>query len=174
MKTITFFAKIRFIFLLIQSCHSESSAPFQGKPSNTIDANRAEVLQKTWVETRAIPIENALGKEDTREFNIPLENLEHYIHYVKEEAKKRNVNYADLGIRVYYGAYPQGDTSQGSDPGFATIFLAPTAIDYSPNGKNQLQPNSFWPQKTAGNEYENMRDIDNLNILTGGKPPRNY
>ncbi|MFH6602932.1 hypothetical protein ACEZ3G_05545 [Maribacter algicola] len=128
-------------------------------PEQTIDLKLAAQLQQEYVRTRADSINAMLDKVDTRDFWFSLETMEQYIDYVKSEGEKKG--YKDMGIRIFYAAYPQDSRDPRADPGYSTVVLVPTM------GKPRIA-NGFFPvapiQSTAGG-------IKALNFGSGGHPP---
>ncbi len=130
-------------------------------PEQAIDIKIAAQLQQEYVRTRADSINTMLDKVDTRDFWFSLETMEQYIDYVKSEGEKKG--YKDMGIRIFYAAYPQDSRDPRADPGYSTVVLVPT------KGKPSMG-NGFFPmppvQETAGG-------INALNYGQGGRPPKN-
>ena len=130
-------------------------------PKQTIDIKLATRLQEEYVRTRADSLNAILDKVDTRDFWFSLKTMEDYISYVKAEGSSRG--YKDMGIRIFYAAYPEDIKEADTDPGFATVVLVPTT------GKPRIA-NGFVPmapiQSTAGG-------IKALNFGSGGHPPNN-
>ena len=134
-------------------------------PEQAISIEEAKVLQQEFVRTRAGIINDSLFKDskevDTRDFWFSLETIEQYVAYVKSEGA--NKGYKDMGIRIFFAAYPKNSRDPRADPGFSTVILAPT------KGKPPVG-NGFFPmapiQDPAGG-------IQALNYSQGGKPPKN-
>jgi len=116
------------------------------KPRKCITPAEAEQLQKKWMETRAVDIENAMGSEDVSNVFYTIDDLEEYLTYVKDESKKQGID--TPGIRIYMAAY---DTNTSKK---ATLFFAPTDGD------------------TAGSATN--KKIDPMNDGVGGWPPKPY
>ena len=98
--------------------------------------------------------------EDVRDVTFDLETLKQYIAYVEKEAKSKGLK--GLGLRVYLGAYPKGDTSV-KDPGFTTVFFMPT---HQPAAETTKGNNFFY---WFGDEI--IDGVDGLNLGSGGRPP---
>ncbi|MEM9142661.1 MAG: hypothetical protein AAGA86_06710 [Bacteroidota bacterium] len=145
--------------LLINNCNDVGSQEKVRKPSQTISREKARVLQKEFVRTRSGILNKALGFEDTRDFWFSLDTLEQYISYVRQESKTRGLE--DLGIRIYYAAYPKDGKGQWPDPGFSTVVLVPT------HGKPSIG-NGFFPMPPIQDDTE---DLEALNYGNGGHPP---
>ncbi len=128
------------------------------KPSKCITVAKAKLLQKKWLETRALEIEQAQGYQDTREFWYSLEELQEYLDYVKEQSNAQGIK--KPGIRIYFGAYPNTSVKKS----YATMFIAPT------KGKPAIMEG----EEEVSNNTENNYDIEPLNTVLGGYPPKEY
>ncbi len=128
------------------------------KPNKCITVTEAKALQNKWKETRAIEIEQAQGYQDTREFWYSLEELQEYLDYVKEQSTAQGIN--KPGIRIYFGAYPKTSVKKS----YATMFLAPT------KEKSAIMEG----EEETSNNTENNYDIEPLNTVIGGNPPKEY
>lgn len=117
-----------------------------GRPTNCISVTTAKQLQKNWNDTRGKEIDRAQGSQDTFEFTFNIDDLQEYIDYVKEEAKKQQLG--AVGLRVFFAAYNDSKSNK------ATVFLCPSASD----------------DKNSNNLYS----IDPYNNHTGGWPPNKY
>ena len=126
------------------------------KPSKCISVEEARGLQKDWKASRGEEIKKAQGYEDTCDFWYSVEELEEYLNYVKEKSKEQGIN--KPGIRIYFASYPKKENGKS----YSTVFLAPT------KEKNSAE-------LAADNElFENNYNIEPLNTVTGGKPPKEY
>ena len=156
------FTQITLGLCVLISFSCEQKVPEIKKPEKTISVERAKALQQNYVNTRGTILKDTFGYEDTREFHYTLAELEEYIAYVKQEAKKEG--YDDLGIRIYFAAYePTADRKFG----LSTVFLAPTGI------KDQ-QRGTIFNLITKQSSPSNIYEIDPLNDNQGGWPPKNY
>ncbi|WP_299678729.1 hypothetical protein [uncultured Tenacibaculum sp.] len=132
------------------------------KPAQAISYEKARVLQKEYIETRANVLNKALQSrgviqgEDVRDYYYDLEVLEQYIAYFKAEAKKKG--YDNLGLRIHLGAYPNQE--HYNEPGNSTIFIMPT---HKLEDKNK--------RLLLNSDVLNAEGIDALNLATGGRPP---
>ncbi|MDT0688190.1 hypothetical protein RM549_00210 [Salegentibacter sp. F188] len=126
------------------------------KPKKCISVEKARKEQDEWVRTRGKDIRECEGYEDTREFWYSLDELQDYLDYVREKSKEQGVK--KPGIRFYLGAYP----TTKEEKGYSTIFLSPTkeAQADTENDNADSDPNNY--------------DIEPMNIIQGGDPPRNY
>lgn len=124
-----------------------------------IDSEKAAALNKTYREKRMAMINRGNGIQDSCSSWYSLEDLEGYLNYVKEEAKKKNISID--GIRFYFGVYPE-DTEDSKMAGKTTLFMCPTkaCTTLTRDGK--------------GNS-EDVTDIPGLNYGNEGNPPQiNY
>lgn len=131
-------------------------------PQDAITMEEANNLEEEFKRTRARILNEALGFEDTRDFWFSLDTLKKYIKYVEQQAAEQGRE--NLGIRIYFGAYPE----QGSypNPGFATVFLVPTASEAPSNLKR-----GFFPIVLTN---QNIDSLYPLNFGGGGIPPNEY
>lgn len=145
------------LFVLLMtavSCEIKKEAPQQA-----ISIEEADNLEEEFKRTRSRILDSALGFQDTRDFWFSLDTLKKYIEYVEFEGKKMGKE--NLGIRVYFAAYPED--SNYPDPGFATVFLVPTA-QAEPNPLKQ----GFFPMPI---ENEVLDSLKAMNFSQGGRPP---
>jgi hypothetical protein len=162
MKT-TLKSLVPFFIVLLAIVVSSSCDPIVDPPKQTISYERADSMENNFTTTRSPVIRQYLGYEDTRDFWFSLDTLKKYIEYVEFEAKKKKRS--NLGVRVYFAAYPP--SKDGVDSlGYATVFFAPTAQQEHSPLKQGLLP--FIP------ENENIDGINALNYGGGGIPPNNY
>jgi hypothetical protein len=135
------------------------------KPKTTINYKQAITLQKEYLETRSRFLNKYLNEQgiiegdDVREVWYDLETIKQYISYVEAQAKKKG--YENLGMRVYFGAYPK-EANMGK-PGYSTAFFVPT-FKRKNSGMNLVYQD--------GDDNVNMTDVDGLNYGQGGNPPR--
>ncbi|SHF87785.1 hypothetical protein SAMN05444483_10371 [Salegentibacter echinorum] len=130
------------------------------KPKKCISVEEARREQDEWVKTRGKDIEKCCGYEDTREFWYSLDELQEYLDYVREKSKEQDVE--KPGIRFYLGAYPKTKGKRS----YTTMFLSPTK-----EKSRKLRKLNY---KNDGDDNENNYDIEPMNIIQGGEPPRNY
>ncbi len=131
-------------------------------PEQTLSPREANVLEETYKNTRATILNDTLGFEDTREFWFSIDTLKKYIAYVEQEGAK--MNKTGLGLRVYFGAYPQDGNYP--NPGFSTVFFVPTA-----KATNTTAVKGFAPMQSND---ENLDGLQALNYGSGGIPPNDY
>lgn len=145
--------------LLINTCKDAVTGDVVKAPSQTISMEQAKILQQEYVRTRSGIVNKTLGFEDTRDFWFSLDSLEQYIRYVRQESKVRGLE--DLGLRIFYAAYPKDGKGQWPDPGFSTVILVPT------HGKPQIG-NGFFPMAPVQLGSAGIRAF---NYGNGGQPP---
>ena len=117
------------------------------KPDKCISVQKAKELHDNWVSSREPAITSMRNNvQDTREFVFSVAELEEFLEYVKSESKNQGIN--KPGIRIYFAAYNDVNSDR------ATLFLAPTDGD----------------QIDSDNNY----DIEPLNFVGGGWPPKTY
>ena len=132
-------------------------------PQQSISPREANILEEEFVTTRGKIINDSLDIVDRRDFWFSLDSLKQYIAYVEQEAKKRGKK--NLGMRVYFAAYPK--EGNYADPGFATVFMVPTA-----QAERTGEAKGFFPMPPPPNQ--NMDSINALNYGHGGQPPNDY
>lgn len=142
------------IYTNVSSCEAPLDAPQQ-----SISYDYANTLEEEFKRTRSLVIDSSLGYEDTREFWFSLDTLKNYFNYVEQQAKEQKIT--DLGIRIYFAAYP--NDNQSADPGFSTVVLVPTTRN------ENLIKRGFFP---IDPEDANIETIEALNFGHGGKPPK--
>lgn len=145
--------------LLLNNCKDRFFPAEVEAPSQTISLDQAHTLQQEYVRTRSEIVNKTLGFEDTRDFWFSLDSVEQYIRYVRSESKKQGLE--NLGIRIFYAAYPEESKEQWPDPGFSTVIIVPT------HGKSNLG-NGFFPMPPV--IYNSS--IRAFNYGGGGKPPK--
>ena len=155
-QLILFMASLLTVFLF-SACEEIIDVPTQ-----SISPREANVLEEEYEATRGRIINDSLNIIDRRDFWFSLDTLKQYIEYVEQEAKKQGKK--NLGIRVYFAAYPK--EGNYPDPGFATVFMVPTAAASDSGIKKGLMP--IPPQN------QNLDSINALNYGTGGIPPNDY
>ncbi|WP_010522471.1 hypothetical protein [Aquimarina agarivorans] len=138
-------------------------------PEGTITLKEAHQLEQRYIKTRHSIINKALGfdgykMQDSREVWFSLERMKEYIKYVEATADKEG--YKELGLRFYFGVYP--DTNENI--GYTTLFAVPTTTSI-PGGKSHIQSNLV---PTSDHEKsENMQNAKALNLGGSGHPPKN-
>ena len=127
-------------------------------PQESITVEQAKILQNEFITTRAGIINDSLNIIDTRDIWFSLDTLKKYITYVEQQGER--LGKENLGIRIYFAAYP--DEPNYPDPGYATVFLVPTALEESP------LKSGFFPVQPVN---QNIDGLNALNYGTGGIPP---
>lgn len=124
-------------------------------PAGVIPVKKAIELNNEWTKTRAEAMNQCIsdvtgGKvtKDNRSSWWSIEDLEAYLKYAKQQAKK--MGYEMSGIRMYCGAYSDDDC-------YSTSFMVPTA-------KSSLG-------KDGGDDDEDDLPIPPLNDGEDGIPP---
>lgn len=149
---------VALLLAVLVSYFTSCEAPLD-PPKQSISYEEANILEEEFKRTRSVVIDRSLGYEDTREFWFSLDTLKNYISYVEQQAKKQKLR--DLGIRIYFAAYP--NDNQSADPGFSTVVLVPTS-----RNANNIQ-HGFFP---IDPEDDTIETIEALNFGHGGKPPK--
>lgn len=144
------------------SCETKMKHQHADPPQQTITPEQANTLQEYYIATRYNILKDTLKIEDTRDFWFSIDTLKKYIAYVEREAKEKGLS--NLGVRVYYGAYPKN--SNYPNPGYSTVFIVPTA-----RGAASPIKSGFAPMQETD---ENIDGLMPLNYGGGGIPPNNY
>lgn len=109
------------------------------------------------------------GEPDSRWYWFSLEDMEGYIKYVKENARKQNLK--NPGIRIYMGKYPlnhpKNRMAKPEYAGYQTIFLAPTA-------QKKKRDNAMSRSATSATSEENtdVPSIESMNMTNLAPPPK--
>lgn len=114
------------------------------KDFNTLPLETAKLLAQKYKERLRL-IQEHEKLDDTRSVWFSLEEIEQFSWIVRyySEAAKLNIAPKDLGIRIYYGKYPEANVMKTTtafaktNPEYAqkhTIFMVPT---YKMNGRNE-------------------------------------
>ncbi|MGB5944079.1 MAG: hypothetical protein WBG71_14440 [Leeuwenhoekiella sp.] len=127
-------------------------------PNGVIDSKRALLLQETYTKTRYDTLTKYLKMEDNRSVWFPLEEVENYLKYARQEAAKNNENVT--GMRIYMGAYPADDNDE-TRAGYSTVFIVPT-------GKSSKNTGSVFSVFQLG---VGDLDVSPLNSGHTGNPP---
>ncbi|MCM5664145.1 hypothetical protein [Galbibacter mesophilus] len=94
------------------------------KPTKCISPEKASKLQDKYVKTIEKALKKEFGKDFSHEFWWSVEELEEYLAYFKEEAKKKG--YKELGLRFSLGKY-EDDEKEGN----ISAFIKPTGVQES-------------------------------------------
>lgn len=128
------------------------------KPTGLIStevANKKEELYKAaaYNKIKEILKESKTPVKYNREIWFDLDELENYIHYVREESEKNG--YSNLGLRVYLGAVQEKEKIE------TTMFFSPTHAAETVRSAVSRNQNSSGIQclnyGTAGEEPEELR-----------------
>lgn len=106
------------------------------------------------------------GEPDSRWYWFSLEDMEGYIKYVKENAKKQKLK--NPGIRIYMGKYPMNHPknrmAKPEYAGYQTIFLVPTAQQ-----RNRINAKS---RSASTEENTDVPSIESMNMTNLAPPPK--
>ncbi|PIF43700.1 hypothetical protein CLU96_0612 [Chryseobacterium sp. 52] len=109
------------------------------------------------------------GEPDSRWYWFSVEDMEGYIKYVKETAKKQNLK--NPGIRIYMGKYPmnhpKNKMAKPEYAGYQTIFLVPTAQNKKKDSSRVMSRNM-----TSSDENTNVNEMKVLNMTNLAPPPK--
>lgn len=125
------------VFFLFDKCtgtEKQVTSETEELKEHLISYKEAQVLKNEYIDVRYAIINDSLFKDskrkDTREFWFSMETMEQYLAYVKQEAKDKG--YTDLGLRIYFAAYPKDFKDPRGDPGFSTVYIWPTIGENHP------------------------------------------
>ncbi|MFK5973046.1 MAG: hypothetical protein QM485_07170 [Flavobacteriaceae bacterium] len=154
------------VFFVLDKCtgtQKELTSAKEKIKEHLISYTEAQVLKNQYIETRYAIINDSLFKgserKDTREFWFSMETMELYLAYVKQEAKEKG--YTDLGLRIYFAAYPKDFNDPRGDPGFSTVYIWPTIEENHPLQAGFISMPAPSPPRDAD-------DIHGLNFGHGG------
>ncbi|MCT2408614.1 hypothetical protein NZD88_13780 [Chryseobacterium antibioticum] len=180
MKTLFLFKNLRPLFavLIVSFCTlscTRCSEPPKEPVSNSykkklISYREGRVLYDEYSKTNNIILTRARnGEPDSRWYWFSVEDLEGYLQYVKETAKKQKLK--NPGIRIYMGKYPMNHPkSKMAKPeyaGYQTIFLVPTA-------QNRKKDSTTAMSRTmkSTEENTNVTEMEVLNMTNLAPPPK--
>ncbi|MDR6920818.1 MULTISPECIES: hypothetical protein [Chryseobacterium] len=173
MKT-TFLSKnlsMLFMLLILGFCMLSCTPPVDDSYKNKlISYDERQVLFDEYTRTNhMILTKYRNGEPDSRWYWFSLEEMEGYIQYVKEEAKKQNKE--NVGIRIYMGKYPinhpKSKMAKPEYAGYQTIFLVPTSrMPKNDTGKVM--------SRTTSDENTDIPDIEAMNMTNLAPPPKTY
>lgn len=106
------------------------------------------------------------GEPDSRWYWFSLEDMEGYIQYVKENARKQKLK--NPGIRIYMGKYPMNHPknrmAKPEYAGYQTIFLVPTA--------QKRENNKVMARSATTEENTDVSSIESMNMTNLAPPPK--
>ena len=106
------------------------------------------------------------GEPDSRWYWFSLEDMEGYIKYVKETAKKQKLK--NPGIRIYMGKYPvnhpKNRMAKPEYAGYQTIFLVPTS--------QKRKRDNAMARTEATEENTDVPSIESMNMTNLAPPPK--
>lgn len=110
------------------------------------------------------------GQPDSRWYSFTIEEMEGYINYVKENAKKQNLK--NVGIKIYLGKYPvnhpANKMAKPEFAGYQTIFLMPTAK------KERSSDATMKSREISTDENQKIETIQPMNMTNLSPPPNSY
>ena len=133
-------------------------------PQQVISIEEANRFEEEFKNTRSAVLDSVLGFQDTRDFWFSLDTIKKYITYVEQQGKLKGKE--NLGIRIYYAAYPTNGNYP--DPGYATVFLVPTAQEQGLDVQKGFLPIS------EDDLNQNIDGLSPLNYGGGGIPPNDF
>ena len=102
----------------------EAMAP----PRGVITEAEGIVLNNAYTPRYRLVSDSIVRRDDNRSSWYSLQDVRDYLNYAEGQA--RGLGYTLTGVRVYLGAYPES----GGQPGYTTMFLAPTGVKETSNG----------------------------------------
>lgn len=106
------------------------------------------------------------GEPDSRWYWFSLEDMEGYIKYVKENARKQKLK--NPGIRIYMGKYPMNHPknrmAKPEYAGYQTIFLVPTA--------QKREREKAMARSATTEENTDVTSIESMNMTNLAPPPK--
>jgi len=106
------------------------------------------------------------GEPDSRWYWFSLEDMEGYIKYVKENARKQKLK--NPGIRIYMGKYPMNHPknrmAKPEYAGYQTIFLVPTA--------QKREREKAMARSATTEENRDVTSIESMNMTNLAPPPK--
>ncbi|MGN7865518.1 hypothetical protein [Chryseobacterium sp.] len=134
-----------------------------------ITYNEARVLYDEYSRTNnEILTKYRNGEPDSRWYWFSLEEMEGYIKYVKESAKKKKLK--NPGIRIYMGKYPvnhpRNKMAKPEYAGYQTLFLVPTSQ------KRKNDNVKVMSRTVTSEENIDEQSIDPMNMTNLAPPPK--
>ena len=188
-KKVKIYGSLFLLSLLLISCDNKTQEKVE-RPDGAISPKKAAQLDQNYTNTRYELINKYLGQRardpkkgkytqmemdslmqadsekrgfmDNRSSWWSIDEIEAYIAYAKQEAKKNN--YLLDGLRIYQGAYNDTVINGKKQIGLATVFIVPT-------GKKAVgQKGSIFPT-IAVKESSDISGVYPLNEGHRGDPP---
>jgi len=129
------------------------------EPKGLISESQANTYEENYKEHQYKYINeflnnNGVAYQDSRAIRFDLEELENYIHYVREQAKNKELDGA-LSLRIYFGAKKSKFEKQNDEVMRSTLFMVPTHREITRNTEKK---------------HENIKGIKPLNMGSAGDP----
>lgn len=181
MKTPFLFKKLSWLFAILISSFcmlscTRCSEPPKEPVSNSykkklISYKEGRVLYNEYSRTNNVVLTRSRnGEPDSRWYWFSVEDLEGYIKYVKETAKKQKLK--NPGIRIYMGKYPmnhpKNKMAKPEYAGYQTIFLVPTAQNLKRDSTTAMSRT----MKLTTDENTNVTEMQILNMTNLAPPPK--
>jgi len=157
-------------FLLYKE-YNKDSQEFE-KPEGLISEEQANTYEENYKANQYNFINNALNGitendgtievdptkdlefKDSRSVRFTIKELENYIHYVKQEAKQKELD-GELSLRIYFGAKQVKFEKQAKSILRSTLFFVPTHREITRNPEDK---------------HKNIGGISPLNYGSSGDP----
>ncbi|MBB4807126.1 hypothetical protein HNP38_002430 [Chryseobacterium defluvii] len=179
MKSTFLLKKLSLFFILlvlsfcIQNCARCSRQPVEEPVSDSykkklISYDEGRVLFDEYTRTNnQVLTKSRHGEPDSRWYWFSLEDMEGYIRYVKENAKKEK--WKNPGIRIYMGKYPvHHPVDKMAKPeyaGYQTIFIVATQ-------KQNTDTINVMSRSGDSGENTDIKTIQALNMTNLAPPPK--
>jgi len=160
MKIFKPFIATLLLLLVLTSCVNQYVPPVPKEKLISQKTAKQYINQYNSVKYKAIS--EATGKPDALEFYYTIEQLEGYINYAKNEARKKG--YAATGIAISLAAYPQDVHVAQKQNGLTTIILRPYGHKIINRGGVLPPPN---------NNDDIIESIDPMNDSNSSPPIEN-
>ncbi|NIF05724.1 hypothetical protein F3J23_09725 [Chryseobacterium sp. Tr-659] len=172
-KTLSLLSAVFVILFCLLSCTRCSEPPKEpvndSYKKKLISYREARVLYDEYSRTNDMVLTKYRnGEPDSRWYWFSLEEMEGYIRYVKENAKKQKLK--NVGIRIYMGKYPvnqpKNRMAKPEYAGYQTIFLVPTSK------KDKRNNTKVMSRTTATDENTTVESIEPMNMTNLAPPPK--
>lgn len=174
LKTISSFFAVLILSFCMLSCTRCSELPKEpvsdSYKKKLISYREGRVLFDEYSRTNNVILTKYRnGEPDSRWYWFSVEDLEGYIKYVKENAKKQNLK--NPGIRIYMGKYPmnhpKNKMAKPEYAGYQTIFLVPTSQNRE-NDSTRVMSRAM----RSSNENTDVQSMQSLNMTNLAPPPK--